>query len=147
MAKFKDTQGQDWDLTLSVGMLGKLRQEAGFDLRAKDAGTQISNLDPYSEQFAQVLWVLVERQALERGLKPEDFVFHLDGPTIEQATQALTEAFIDFFPNARQRQTIRAKLPGILAQMEAEADARMDAELSKAFAGNWPASAASTPTA
>lgn len=146
MARFKDNLDDEWDLVLTVGILGKLRTEAGLDLRAADAGQQVAGLDPYSEQFGRILWLLVEKQAAERNIEPDDFPFRLDGNALEGATEALVDALIDFFPNARSRQIARAKLPELRAKAEKELEATMDRELSKLLAGTSPASPASTPT-
>lgn len=129
MARFKDSSGQEWELSLSTGMLAKLRTDAAFVLTKQQAATQLAGLMDDPELFGRVLWVMVERQANERKIEPESFAFGLDGDAIERATTAMMEAAIDFFQRAGVRQSAKAKLPAIFEK----ADREMNAEIERAM--------------
>lgn len=143
MAKFKDNTGRAWDLSLSVGLLGKLRTGAGFALTKADAAAQLAALMDDPEQLARVLWVLVEKQAGD--ITPEAFGFALGGDAIEDAVRALFEATIDFFQRAGAREAARKNLSKILSQADAamvKEIERLTAEALKTSAGSSPASSA-----
>lgn len=129
MAKFKDSDGREWALSLNVGLVAKLRTDAGFEL-GKSMNAQIGETlfgDP--EKIAKVLWVLVETQAENRGTSPESFIFALDGPTLESASTALIEAIIDFFHRGEPAKRMKARLPEILAKADRETVQEMESTL------------------
>lgn len=147
MAKFKDSTGQEWDLSLSTGMLGKLRTEAQFVLSRANAARELTEMVEDPMKFGAVLWVLCERQAIDRKIEPEAFAYLLDGDTIELATNALIEAAIDFFQRAGTRAAVKAKLPALMARADEEAKAAAEKAIEEALrtpVGSLPASSAST---
>jgi hypothetical protein len=146
VASFKDADGREWKLRLTVGLLGDVRRDAGVDLGAaikspKDLAG-ILYADP--ADLVKVLWVLVEKQATDAGVSPEEFGHAFDGAAIERAGEALLEAVADFFPRSAIGRKIKSNLPKLLEQVDREIEARMDAALtSNAPAGNSPESSGS----
>ena len=58
MAKFTDAKGRMWPLTINVGLLGRLRRDAGFDLSKIGEGmAETMTTDPGT--LVKVLWVLL----------------------------------------------------------------------------------------
>ena len=150
MARFKDANGLEWDLTLSTGMLGKLRTDAQFSLSKQGGAEQLGKLLSDPEAFGKVLWVLVEKQAIARNIEPEAFAFSLDGDALEAATTAIIEAVIDFFQRAGSRQTAKAQLPALMAKADNEMNQAIQAaatEALKTSVGNSAELSASTPAA
>lgn len=119
MAKFKDAREREWEITLTTGMLGKLRRDANFTLTKVGAAKQLTELMDDPMMFGAVLWVLIEDQAKGK-VEPEDFAMALDGDTIERATDAFMGACVDFFQRAGTREAIKAKLPAMLARVDQE---------------------------
>lgn len=149
MASFKDADSREWKLRLTVGLLGDVRRDAGIDLGAaikspKDLAA-ILYADP--ADLVKVLWVLVEFQAKEANVSPEEFGHAFDGSAIERAGEALLEAVADFFPRSVIGRKIKSNLPALLAQVDREIVSRMDAALSTSngSAGNSPESSESIP--
>lgn len=148
MPRFKDSKGREWNLSLSTGMLGKLRRDAGFALSTQTAARQLTEMLADPMQFGAVLWVLVEEQARALAIEPEDFAMAIDGDAIDAATTAFIEACVDFFQRAGTRQAIKAQLPALLKRAEEEvieAASRMASEHLKKPVGSLLASSASTP--
>jgi hypothetical protein len=46
--------------------------------------------------MGETLWLLCEKQALERGYNPDSFADLFDGETLEKAVLAMLEAITDF---------------------------------------------------
>lgn len=151
MAKFKDSQGTEWDVRFVLPMVPKLR-EAGYDLGKIDAsGGALDALgDP--EKVGRILWVACEAQADKRKVSPEQFAELFDGPTIHAAVEAVFEATADFTQRPAVAKAIRDKLPGAMGRAD-EAIVhrlgvvfeRMTPSGSNDSATNSPASPDSTP--
>lgn len=119
MPKFKDAKDREWDLALNVGLLGKLRKEAGFDLGKNTTAERLSETlfaDP--EMIVRVLWVLCESQAEKTGVSPEEFGYGFDGPSINSAITAFIEAIIDFFHRPAAATAMKAKLPQMMGSFD-----------------------------
>ena len=153
MSRFKDSTGREWSLDLNVGMLGKLRTDAGFELGKSQTAERLAETlfaDP--ETLAKVLWVLVESQADAKQVTPESFACSLDGDALEVATTAILEAIIDFFHRAGPRAMLRSRLPEMLHKADTQVMQAIESEMSRRTegplnpgAGSLPASSASTP--
>lgn len=129
MAKFKDTAGQEWELRLTVGALGAIR-EVGFNLAAMtktgERWVEVLFADPLA--LARAVWILCREQAEKAGITEAKFLDDLDGLTITRAGDAMIEAIVDFF-HPRQAETIKASLPKILAKI----DTKTQTETAKAI--------------
>lgn len=131
MPKFKDKSGDEWTLALDVGTLGKLRRDADFVLTKQGFPKEITGLEEDCFKFGAVLWTLCEAQAKERNITPEAFAYRFDGDTIQAAAIAFTEAAIDFFLPAKARESLKAKIPALLAKAEQEAETVVNREAEK----------------
>lgn len=120
MATFRDSQNREWKLSINLRVLGECREHYGVDLgQAMGSPEKLSELiygDP--ERLGRVLWVMVDRQAKEQGVSPEEFSESFDGLTLEQATTALMLAVADFFPRSKITEKIKENLPGLLNEMD-----------------------------
>jgi hypothetical protein len=109
MHVYTDAQGKAWEVRLNVTLLRRVRDVLGIDLNALVAdglaGLGKFLRDPM--RVVEVLFVLCEEQAQRDGVSPEDFGTALYGDSIVDATDALLEELIDFFPNPRTRKLLR----------------------------------------
>ena len=99
MHSFKDTEGREWHVKITLGIARDLKDQTEIDLLDGKA-LLTAAADPYV--MGQVLWVVCQKQATSRNLSPEDFAAAFDGDVVTEATDALVEASIDFFPKARR---------------------------------------------
>ena len=99
MAKFKDGNGDEWEIRITAGHLRPLREDFGIDLRdtLKPGESTLVNILGDPEQFMRVVYSLCEPQVEKRGLTPEQFAYRFDGDTLEAAAVALFGAINDFF--------------------------------------------------
>ncbi|MEI8197016.1 MAG: hypothetical protein WCI73_14045, partial [Phycisphaerae bacterium] len=110
MARFTDRQGREWVLDLSVQDLKTVRSELDLNLFDAFADNYRSYNDLVSnpERLVAVVYLLCQRQAQVAGVSPEDFGAAIAGDVLASLGDAFTEALIDFFPNARGREVLRA---------------------------------------
>ncbi len=112
MRTFKDTENREWRLKIGLATARHLKEQTGgrIDCIEQGAGGHGHNL--FSELAAdigllgQVLWLLCETQAAERGISELEFADAFDLDTLGAAQNTLVEAIIDFFPS-RSRQLLR----------------------------------------
>lgn len=114
MPKFRDSEGREWSVSVTIYDWRRIKKELGIDLLDHQHIVRLRN-DVMSE--VDVLWMLCELQAKEKQITDEAFGRSLGGDAIEEAHSALDEAMIDFFPK-RQRETLR----GLLAKMNQARD-------------------------
>ena len=98
MAKFIDKEGDNWEIVITIGKLRRLK-EKGINLLRMDE----QQIDPVL--LVDILYEMCKEQARERGLNLEAFERKFDGDVVVTASEALGEAFADFFP-ARKTQIL-----------------------------------------
>ncbi len=127
MKMFRDSDGRSWEVVLNVAQMKRVRAALGVDLAnvialGKDGAVRVDLLDRIANDpclLVDILWVLVEGQAKERGVTDEGFGSALAGDSIDAATRALLDELVEFFPGAKRLFLAKA------------------VELSRKFAGEW----------
>ncbi len=110
MHSFKDRNGRDWDVSLNVTEMKRVRSRLGVDLvnvitLDKDGAVKVDLVDRIANDpclLVDILWVLVEGQASKAGISDEQFGQALAGDSIEAATRAFLDELVDFFPGAKR---------------------------------------------
>jgi hypothetical protein len=99
MHRFKDNADREWDISLNGWQLKKLKETIDFDARDHESILKAAN-DPLL--LCNVLFVLCEKQAKERGVSDEQFGEALGGDAIDAATEAYIQESVDFFPRSQR---------------------------------------------
>lgn len=109
MQTFTDNNGRDWQVKVNPITLGKIEQATGasFSADPEDGEGPIVRIATDCMYAFQVLWVLCEAQANERGVSSEDFGDALVGDVLGKAQAALCEAIAEFYPDAGRRDAVR----------------------------------------
>ena len=110
MRTFKDNAGRTWSVTLNVLQMKRIRAHLGIDLVnviTLDAGgkVQVDLVDRIANDpclLVDILWVCVEDEAKAAGVTDEEFGRALAGDAIDEATKALLDELVDFFPGAKR---------------------------------------------
>ena len=105
MSTWKDSQGREWNCTLDVLKLKKVKESLGINLMDCVAGNLLEELSTDVVKLVDVLYVLHQDQCEKRKLTDEDFAKGLFGDHLEEATAAFVDAIVDFCPS-RQRQLL-----------------------------------------
>lgn len=100
MQKFKDNTGREWAIELNGWAMKRIHERLGIACRNPQAVFESVDDLPL---FCDILYVLCEAQAKERGVSDEDFGKSLGGDAIDEAVEAFISEAIPFFPkNARE---------------------------------------------
>ena len=110
MRTFKDNAGRTWSVTLNVLQMKRIRALLGIDLVnviTLDAGgkVKVDLVDRIANDpclLVDILWVCVEDEAKAAGVTDEEFGRALAGDAIDEATKALLDELVDFFPGAKR---------------------------------------------
>lgn len=115
---FRDSEGREWRLKLSIAVAQAIRDELGVDFGDLDEGRLFLRLGSNPYQLAQVLWMLCEKQCDREEVSPAEFAEGLDGDSIDAALEALIEATVLF-----TRRPMRAALRKLVETTRAAQEA------------------------
>lgn len=125
--EFTDAENRTWKLRITFGLAERIKAETGVELGDEKNTAWLSLLFGDRGTLVSVLWMIVEKQAKELGVTPEEFAEGFDGATLCAAGDALACSVADFFPRSRIARAIRTNLSRILAAGEERAIAAMGA--------------------
>lgn len=105
MRTFKDNQGREWTVEITVAAIKRVRGLAGVDLMEVLEGSNglIEKLVRDPVLLCDVIYAACKPQADERQVSDEAFGASMAGDAIEHATAALLEELVDFCPSPRDR--------------------------------------------
>ena len=162
MKSFTDNLGRTWTLVVNVAAIKRVRALCGVDLNAiveidKENNPTAELLERLSTDpvlLVDVLYAVCKTECDQKGVSDEDFGAAMAGDAIEQATAALLDEVVDFFPTAKRAalQKILAatrriealakkKLENILGSAEFEEKLVSELERSTGLSSNAPESA------
>jgi hypothetical protein len=157
MSRFKDSDGREWEIKLTLPAERKLYKDCAVYLSDIGANPTLGRLENEAVLLGDVLWSLIEEQARPSGVAKSQVIDGLSGELLEDAYEALVEATCDFL--GRRGETIRktrnerkrieqeleeANIQGLMGLTGPQAY-RMLQATSTAWAGSAPASSESTP--
>jgi uncharacterized protein (DUF1778 family) len=168
MKFFRDNSGREWQVSVTIGTMKRVRALCDVDLykiievdkNGKPNAELLERLSTDPVLLVDVLYAVCKPEADKLGVSDFDFGEALTGDTIEAAANALLDELVDFFPEAKRQvfqkvlQATRRFKAATEKQLTAiltdpELDARLESELKKLLdsSGSTPGSSASTPTA
>jgi len=159
MKTFKDNAGRLWQVEITTDTVKRVHGLLGVHLAIETlSGDLMDRLVDDPVLLCDVLYAVCKPQADEAGVSDEDFGRAMAGDVIAQATDALLEELVGFFPQGRREVVAQAlaksrKLRGIaidwatkrLAGDEIESELKRRLEAAGAGSGSSPDSSASTP--
>lgn len=102
MHTFNDTQGRTWSVTINVDAIRRVRGLLDINLLDAVEGKLLERLVSDPVLLCDILFALVKPEAEARQVSDEDFGRALGGDVLDQATTALLEELVDFFPSGRR---------------------------------------------
>ena len=104
MAIFKDTKGDAWTITITVGAAIKLRDELGLDVQTfiDERSETLEAMLSDSWKIVEILGLLLPEQIKRRNLTDEQFFERLEGSTLDDATIAFLEAVSESLPKLKR---------------------------------------------
>jgi len=110
MKSFTDNMGRTWTLVVNVAAIKRVRALCGVDLNAivevgRDNTPTAELLERLSTDpvlLVDVLYAVCKPECDRKNISDEDFGAAMAGDAIEQATSALLDEVVDFFPTAKR---------------------------------------------
>lgn len=125
MATWKDKNGKDWNCEITIKTLKQIKQRLGIDLLEPQESIKKLIADKYL--LCNVLYLAHEDICKQLNITDEDFGGLLVGDTIDDATKALIDSLISFFP-VQQREML-AKITNKREQVMAAIYQKMGQEI------------------
>lgn len=104
MKTFHDSAGRTWTVAANVDALKRVRSLCEVDLldAVQDGGTLLEKLTHDPVLLCDVIFAVCKEEADAKSISDVDFGKAMAGDPIEEATAALLEELVDFFPKARR---------------------------------------------
>lgn len=102
MKRFRDSEGREWLVSLTVDTVRRVKGTLDVDLLDLQKDSLLARLVDDPITLCDVLYVICRPEADERGITDEQFGRCLAGDVIDDATTALLEGLVDFFPRRRR---------------------------------------------
>ena len=102
MHTFADTQGRTWTVTINVDVIRRVRSLLSINLLEAIEGRLLERLITDPVLLCDILFVVIQPEAIAKGISDEDFGRSLGGDVLDLATTALLEELVDFFPSAKR---------------------------------------------
>ena len=120
MKTFKDNADRTWTVEINVDAIKRVRDLVDLDLLAAAAGggAVIQKLAGDPILLCDVVYVLCKPQAEKLSVSDEEFGRAMAGDAIAEATSAVLEELVRFFPKGQQRDLL-AKALRKLEKLEA----------------------------
>jgi len=107
MKVFRDNANRQWELSINIATVKRVKEVLGVDLLDfPDVFTQLAE-DLIT--LCNVLFVLIQPQAEKAKVTDEDFGASMAGDSFENASMALMEEIINFFPQERRKILLKLK--------------------------------------
>ena len=165
MKTFTDNTGRTWTLLVNVATIKRVRALCGVDLNSiievedgKPTTKLLERLSTDPVLLVDVLYAVCRPECEQKGVSDEDFGAAMAGDAIEQATSALLDEVIDFFPEAKRmafrkilsasrrfEEMARKRLAAAMADSGFEARVVSELERLTGLSPNAPESSESTP--
>lgn len=156
MPAFTDAERRQWVVHIDVNALRRVRDRLDLNLMDIVGGPTLDRVAEDPVLLVDILYVLCEPAAAERGVSVEAFGESLRGDVLDAAVTALLEALADFCPSQKGRllRQLVEKGKAFEAQMLEAAEKRIaSGEVERAMASgasgkpstDSPASPGSTP--
>ncbi len=132
MKSFTDNKGRAWEIVVTVATVKRVRALCKVDLNSiveldknnKPSAELLERLSSDPVLLVDVLYAICKPEADKQGVTDEEFGEAMAGDAIEQATAALLDEIVDFFPSAK-RQVMR-KILNATRRFEDIARTRLD---------------------
>ena len=110
MKSFTDNMGRTWTLVVNVAAIKRVRALCGVDLNAivevdknnTPTAELLERLSTDPVLLVDVLYAVCKPECDRKNISDEDFGAAMAGDAIEQATSALLDEVVDFFPTAKR---------------------------------------------
>lgn len=108
MKTFSDNAGRTWTIAVTVDAVKRVRDLLGEDLLDVKQILERLMIDPIL--LCDVVYCVCKPQADSEGISDEEFARAMAGDVIAHAKRALLEDLVGFFPDASDRENLKAAI-------------------------------------
>ena len=108
MRTFVDNAGRTWTVAVSVDSIKRVKSLLSVNLLDAIEGKLIEQLASDPVLLCDVIYVLCKPEADARNVSDEEFGRAMAGDAIDNATTALLEELVDFFPSGKRQVLAKA---------------------------------------
>lgn len=128
MKTFTDKTGREWNISVTVDAIKRVRSLLDVDLTEAAAGKLIQQLADNPVLLCDVIYCIVKPEADAKEISDEDFGKAMAGDAIDQATSAFLEDLVNFFPSRKREmlQKVLVKLKNLEAIAAEVVNKRLD---------------------
>jgi len=136
MATFKDSTGNEWDVSLTVLVTERVHEEHHIDIHEllEDKCKGFIDLEQprNAGKFLRLIYAIVQPQAKDRGVDQTAFMNAMDGESIESAWEVFRSAFVGFIRHKPIRCALQ-KLIDKQGELRAEAAKQTESATQRAI--------------
>lgn len=129
MKVFKDRQGKQWEISITVGTIKRVKDILGINLLDAVSTDLLDTIRTDPVFLCDLLYAICKPQADRDGVTDIDFGEGLAGDSIADATDAFLSELVDFFPQS-QRNLLRKALAKV-EQAEKQMTETLDQQIDK----------------
>jgi len=109
MNVFKDNAGREWNVSITIGSIMRVKEMLGIDLMelANGDAKLITDLQTDDILFGQVIYVICKPQADELGIKDKNFYDAMAGDDLDQAMKVFLDGLVSFFRSPKIRALVK----------------------------------------
>ncbi len=140
VSEFTDLRGKTWTVELTFGSIERVRKDTSVDLLdAKKLDETLTRFLTDPRHVVDFIYVLLEPEIEKEDLSTEEFGSRIGGPQVLAITNAIMEAWVDFFQQSGSvdlAQTVQTTLDQLRKARGAVADRVRTLDLTDAFDAN-----------
>lgn len=108
MKEFRDNVGRSWGVNINVDCIKRVRSLLEINLLDAVEGKLLERLISDPILLCDCLFAICKPEADDKGVSDEDFGRAMAGDAIDNATTALLEGLVDFFPKGKREVLAKA---------------------------------------
>ena len=130
MKTFTDNAGRTWTIAVNITTILRVKGVLSINLVDVIEGKLVERFLSDPVLLCNVIFVLCQPEAEEKGICDEDFGLAMAGDAIDQATAGLLDELVDFSPSPKTRAYLRRVLKATQQAIDKAQDL-IDAKLTK----------------
>jgi len=107
---FRDARDREWTVEVTVATVERVLAEADVDMLDTGDENVFLQMTTQPVRIVHVLYAVLKPQMEAKGLSCEEFADGMKGDAIARASEALTEEWLDFFPDPAERRALRTAM-------------------------------------
>lgn len=109
---FKDLHDNEWTIEVNMATIKRINDALGYNIADLNNKKVMCKLADDIVFLVDVIYLCLKPQLDEKGISDVEFGQSLDGESVNKASEAFMEAYVNFFPAATRRRLEAARKLG-----------------------------------